>query len=145
MFAKRPLKRPVLILGVVGLTALGSAACIPDEISVPITGRLSDGTLAAGEATSRRDGHGALWVQIPGGFRCEGKYNSLERSASVVVPVTCSNGLKGEAVVAIQLDRMSGTALVRLSDGRRGQFVFGNLSFEQAFGAGGRVKTKPVS
>ena len=61
----------------------------------------------AAEANSRRDGDGAM-VPDPAQFWCDGNA-TLDRSASVVVPVTCSNGLKGEAVVAIQLDRRSGT------------------------------------
>lgn len=37
---------------------------------------------------------------------------------------------------------MSGSAIVRLSDGTRGQFVFGDLPSGQAFGAGGSAQVR---
>ncbi len=41
----------------------------------------------------------------------------------------------------MQQDRLSGTAILALNGGVRGQFVFGNLRYEQAFGSGGRART----
>jgi hypothetical protein len=37
---------------------------------------------------------------------------------------------------------MSGTAIVQLNDRSRGQFVFGDLTFEQAFGRGGTARIR---
>lgn len=113
------------------------AACVPAEYSFPIVGKLSSGVAAAGQGTSRSTGEGVFWVQVPGEYRCDGTYNALDRSPSFVIPVRCSNGLRGQVVVAMQQDRYSGTAILKLSNGQRGQFVFGRLTYEQAFGQGG--------
>jgi hypothetical protein len=48
-------------------------------------------------------------------------------------------------VVTRALDRISGSGIVALSDGSKGQFVFGNLKFDQAFGAGGTASTQPLA
>lgn len=116
--------------------------CHSGTVSVPILGQLSNGWAAAGEATTRADGQGTLWVQVPRRFRCEGSYNALNAGASMVIPITCSNGRRGEVVAAIQFDRLSGTAIAQLDNGLRGQFVFGNLNFEQAFGSRFKAGTK---
>lgn len=123
--------------------ALLLAGCAAVKISVPVTGQLN-GVAAAGQAVGRGDGVGTFWAQIPGGLRCEGKYDSLDHNPSFVVPVTCSNGTTGEMVVTRALDRVSGSGIVALSDGSKGQFVFGNLKFDQAFGAGGTASTQPL-
>lgn len=54
----------------------------------------------------------------------------------------CDDGRTGEAVVTRQADLISGSAIVQLNDGTRGQFVFGDVTFEQAFGAGGTARTR---
>lgn len=57
---------------------------------------------------------------------------------TVVLPVTCDNGRRGQAIIARQADLVTGTAIVQVSNGSRGQFIF--VTFEQAFGAG-RART----
>ncbi|WP_348935041.1 hypothetical protein [Aquabacter sp. CN5-332] len=47
-------------------------------------------------------------------------------------------------MITRQMDLISGTAIVTLNDGTRGQFVFGNLRFDQAFGDGGKAMTAPT-
>ncbi|NNM71414.1 hypothetical protein [Enterovirga aerilata] len=122
------------------IAALGLAGCAT-QISVPVSGQFGNGVPAAGQATARTSGEGDFWVQAPGGKRCSGTYNSLDTNPTIVVPVTCSNGARGEIVVTRQLNGLSGTAIGKLSDGTTGQFVFGDLKFEQAFGAGGKAKS----
>jgi len=61
----------------------------------------------------------------------------------VTMAVTCSDGRRGEAVVTRQLDRVSGTVIVTLNDGSRGQFVFGNLTYENYFGRDGTMAANP--
>lgn len=73
-------------------------------------------------------------------MRCTGTYAVRDPNPTIVVPVTCGSRIRGEAVITRQADLMSGTAIVELNNGKRGQFVFGNLTFEQAFGQG-RVRT----
>ena len=44
-------------------------------------------------------GKGDFWVQVPGGIRCGGTYDPLARDPTLVVPVTCDDGRRGETVV----------------------------------------------
>ena len=131
-------------LGIVAIcAALLLAGCAAMTISVPVTGQIN-GVAAAGQAVGHGDGAGTFWAQIPGGMRCDGTYDSLDQNPSFVVPVTCSNGTTGEMVVTRAPDLVSGSGIVALSDGSKGQFVFGNLKFDQAFGAGGVAVTQPL-
>jgi len=134
------------IVASISLLCLGLAGCVtvstePQPIlRIPVTGQLSNGVAAAGQATAFNNGRGEFWVKIPGGARCAGDYAVRDPNPTMVVPVMCDNGRKGQAVIARRTDLVTGTAIVRLNDGTRGQFVFGNLTFEQAFGSG-RART----
>jgi len=110
-------------------------------LSIPVTGQFDDGTALLGQATAMSDGNGIFWVKEPAGIRCDGNYDARNRSPTLVVPVTCSDGSRGETVIARQSDLVSGSAIVALDSGKRGQFVFGNVSFEQKFGSGGIAST----
>jgi hypothetical protein len=137
MSRRIPIAR-MLILAMIGLSACG-------KIEVPVTGQLADGTPAAGQATADFSGHGSFWVQVPGGVRCSGSYDANNTNPSIVAPVLCNDGRRGEAVITRQLNGLSGTAIVKLVDGTRGQFVFGDLRFDQAFGTGGIATTASPS
>ena len=128
--------RIVLIGGI----AVALAGCATAERSVAVNGQLN-GQPAGGQATARGDGAGSWWIKVPGGAQCEGTYNSLDESPALVVPATCSDGRHGEAVLTRNVVQGGGTAIVTLNDGSKGQFVFGNLSYDQAFGQGGLAKT----
>lgn len=110
--------------------------------SIPVTGQLSNGVAAGGQATAFSTGFGEFWVKIPGGARCSGTYNVRDPSPTLVVPVACTDGHTGEAVITRTPDLMSGSALVSLSGGLTGQFVFGNITFSQTFGNGGVAKIR---
>lgn len=122
--------------------ATGLVGCA-QQFSVPVTGQLADGTPAAGQATARTSGNGDFWVQVADGTKCSGTYNAYDTNPTIVVPVNCADGRSGQTIITRQLDGLSGTAIVTLDDGTRGQFVFGNLTFEQAYGSGG-AKTNTV-
>jgi hypothetical protein len=124
-------------IALVLMVAVGGCASL--EISVPVTGQYGGGIAAIGQATARGDGNGTFWVQAPAGLRCEGTYDSLDTNPSIIVPVKCTGGISGEVVIARRIGRGSGTAIAKLSNGQTGQFVFGDLTFEQAFGSGGKA------
>jgi hypothetical protein len=128
-------------IGVV-TTALVVGACQPTNISFPVTGRLSDGRILIGEATARSDGTGRFQVRAPGTFRCEGGYDPFAASASMVIPFACSDGRRGEAVVAIGMDRSSAWGHVRLDNGVTGHVVIGDITFAQAFGSMSRTESR---
>lgn len=110
-------------------------------IQVPVTGQLADGTPMAGEAIGAWNGNGTFFVETTRGLRCSGTYNSLSQSPTLIIPVTCSDGRTGRLLSTRQMDMLSGSAIAELSDGTKGQFVFGNLKFDQAFGPGATVAT----
>lgn len=106
------------------------------EFSVPVTGAIGKEP-AQGTATARMSGDGAFWVATTRGLRCEGSYDSKSRDPTITAPVTCNDGRTGNLIITRTLDGVSGTVIGRLSDGTESRFVFGNLSFDQAFGGSG--------
>ncbi|WP_288583002.1 hypothetical protein [uncultured Methylobacterium sp.] len=122
------------------LTAEAKAQPAP-IFAIPITGQLANGNAAAGQATGFDNGVGEFWVAFPGSIRCTGSWSVRDPNPTIVIPVTCGARVKGEAIVTRQAGFMAGSAIVALSNGQRGQFVFGDLSFDQAFGQG-RVRTR---
>lgn len=125
-------------LAAAGLTACVSAQPGPPVamFALPITGQFGS-TPAAGQVTAYNNGVGTFWVTTPGGARCSGEYQVHELSPALVLTGKCSDGKTGQIVVTRTSDLMFGSAIVRLSNGTRGQFVFGNITYAQAFGAGG--------
>lgn len=132
-------------LHLVSTAVLGSVlgACVaaqPGEpvamFRLPVTGQFGS-TPAAGQITAFSDGVGKFWIQVPGGARCSGEYQVRDPNPALVLAGKCSNGKQGQIVVTRAPDLMSGSAIVKLTDGTRGQLVFGNLTYGQAFGQGG--------
>ncbi|WP_056200302.1 hypothetical protein [Methylobacterium sp. Leaf123] len=109
--------------------------------AIPITRQLTNGAAAAGQATGYNTGVGEFWVAFPGSIRCSGTWSVRDPNPTIIIPVTCGARVYGEAIVTRQAGFMTGSAIVALSNGKRGQFVFGDLSYEQAFGQG-RVRTR---
>ena len=130
-----------VIAGAIALILAGCNSAPHDIFSIPVTGQLSNGSAAFGQATARSDGLGTFWVKVPGAERCGGNYRVGDSSQTSVVPVLCNDGRSGEAVITRQADLMSGSAIVKLSDGTKGQFVFGDIHFDQTFGRGGTAHT----
>ncbi len=117
------------------LLSISVTACA-NSIQIPVTGQLSDGTAAAGTATAKTNDEGEFWIQVPNSFKCSGKYNSRSYDPTLIVPISCTDGRSGQLVVTRQTDMISGTAIAMLDDGTTGQFVFGDITFEQQFGSG---------
>jgi len=127
---------------IISALAPASAQPAPAPIfAIPITGQLANGNAAAGQATGFNNGVGEFWVAFPGSIRCTGTWAVRDPNPTIVIPVTCGARVRGEAIVTRQAGFMTGSAIVALSNGQRGQFVFGDLTYEQAFGQG-RVRTR---
>jgi hypothetical protein len=86
-----------------------------------------------GTATARFSGPSDFWVIAPGGFRCGGTYDAITDTPTLVVPVTCSDGRKGEVAITRDKTKIAGTATGRLSDGTEARFVFGDRKFDQFY------------
>jgi hypothetical protein len=110
-------------------------------VSLPVTGQFGS-VPAAGQATTDSDGVGKFRVQTPGGVRCHGEFQVRDPGPALVVLGKCSNGKSGQIVITRTANLMSGSAIVPLGDGTRGQFVFGDLPSGQAFGAGGSAQVR---
>lgn len=121
----------------IAVTALAGCAT---EIKVPVSGQLDDGSPISGQAVANLSGAGTFFVAQPGGLRCDGSYDSLLDDPTLILPITCSDGRTGEAIITRELNGLNGTAIATLSDGTRAQMVFGDLRYEQAFGT---AKTAP--
>ena len=109
---------------------LALSAC--GDLSVPVTGEIGSQP-AQGQATAKFSGEGTFWVATTRGLRCDGTYDSLTRAPTISAPITCNDGRSGTAIITRTMDMVSGTVIASLQDGTEGRFVFGNLSFEQAF------------
>lgn len=120
---------------------LALAACAT-EFSVPVTGKIGNEP-AQGAATARMDGNGTFFALTSRGMRCDGTYDSRDTSPTIVALATCSDGRKGNLIITRSLDGASGTVIGRLNDGTEARFVFGNLSYGQAFD-GSSAATAPV-
>jgi hypothetical protein len=62
-----------------------------------------------------------------GKVTCAGSYNALNQSATITMPVTCTDGRTG-IVTATRDSAMSGGGTVTLSDGTSGRFIFGEAA-----------------
>ena len=129
-----------------GLCASFLAGCAAIELSVPVNGKVA-GEFASGIATARGDGNGTFWVQTkPGGPRCEGKYDSLDTSRELTVSLVCNDGRTGTVLIRRRESLVGGTALATLSDGSKGQFVYGkDVRYEEEFPGPDATAPAPTS
>jgi hypothetical protein len=120
--------RKALILTVgLGLTACAS------EFHSPIVGVIGN-ERAQGQATARMDGNGTFQVMTARGLECTGRYDSRDMNPTIRATATCNDGRTGTCIITRNIQRMTGTAIC--SDSRRefARFVFGDVSFAEAFG-----------
>ena len=118
---------------VVLLSSLSFLLVSCGEVNVPVSGYIGT-ERALGNAKATMEA-GTFEASTVDGLECKGSYDSIDTAISLKMDVSCNDGRKGLLIVRRTPDLMSGTAIGKLSDGTRGEFVFGNLTFEQAFGA----------
>ena len=122
----------------VGTIALSGCST---EFSVPVTGEIGN-TPAQGTATARLNGDGTFKVANLDGLTCQGDYDALDNSPTITTDATCSDGRTGKLIITRTLNGLSGTVIGRLSDGTNARFVFGDLTFGQAFNNGGQASIR---
>jgi len=66
----------------------------------------------------------------------------MSRAPTIEAPVNCNDGRTGRLLITRTMDMVSGTVIGQLSDGTQGRFVFGNLTFDQAFGNGSGARIR---
>lgn len=120
--ALRASASPLLLVSIV-------SAC---SVSFPVTGLIGDET-AQGAATASTNG-GTFYVVTLEGLRCDGTYDAFSTEPTIQSSVSCNDGRSGVLLITRDAKLTSGIASGRLNDGTSGRFVFGDISFEQAFG-----------
>lgn len=92
---------PVVVIGLHGETLRGSA-----------TAALTGGTFRVSDSK----------------LTCGGNYDDWSLSTTIEMPVRCSDGRKGIAVVTRDASGTSGSGHVRLDDGSSADFIFGSAA-----------------
>lgn len=124
--------------------ALALSACAT-EFRSPVTGKIG-GETAFGYSTARFQGDSDFVVDTTKGLRCEGKYDALTQAKTITATATCNDGRTGELTIQRKEATLGGTAVGTLSDGTRGQFVFGkDIRYEDEFpGPDATAPAKPA-
>lgn len=84
------------------------------------------GEILRGTATASL-GSGSFSV-TNGKLTCGGGYDSLDTSATITIPVTCSDGRRGVAIVTRDRSGQSGGGTVRMTDGEEATLIFGQAA-----------------
>ncbi|MDQ0998072.1 hypothetical protein QFZ34_003254 [Phyllobacterium ifriqiyense] len=94
--------------------------------TTPAAVKLDDGTALIGTTTAAVSG-GTFQLSSPNSsLTCSGNYNALDTRPTISIPVSCSDGRYGAAVVTRTPDGLGGSGYVTTSDGQRGIVAFGN-------------------
>lgn len=115
--------------------AMALAGCAT-EFHAPVSGVIGR-ERAQGQSTARLDGNGTFTVSTLSGLTCNGTYNSLDQNPTIAANTTCNDGRTGRLLITRNINRGTGTVIGRLSDGTDARFVFGDISFAEAFGESG--------
>jgi hypothetical protein len=86
-----------------------------------------DGQTLKGTSTARISGNGSFTV-TDGKLTCGGNYNSVSGEITINIPVLCSDGRKGFAVVTRESSGLSGHGTVKMNDGSDWSFIFGSAA-----------------
>ena len=110
------------------LVALGLAAILAAcAVTEPVVVIGQDGQTLKGTSTARMSGHGSVTV-TDGKLTCGGNYNSLSGEITINIPVLCSDGREGFAVVTRESSGVAGHGMVKMNDGSEWSFIFGSAA-----------------
>lgn len=116
----------------IGLGLLLTTGCA-SEFRVPVTGRIG-GQPAFGHSTARLQGESTFTVDTASGLRCEGVYDAMTSAPELAAEGSCNDGRTAKLSIVRNTGRLGGVARGTLSDGTKGQFVFGrDMRYEDAF------------
>ncbi|GEM_PF-1671457 len=94
--------------------------------TTPAAVKLDDGTALIGTTTAAVSGGHFQLATSDKTLSCSGNYDALDLKPTISIPVTCSDGRYGTAVVTRNPDGLGGHGFVTTSDGKRGIVAFGN-------------------
>lgn len=111
-----------------GVTALALFALTACEATRGGGGQMTDGSPVVGEIFLR-DGNYGINVTSVDGWTCTGTFTDEQARSNVdsvfPVPITCTNGLTGNALVSIDRATADTDIAFRLSNGRSGSVQIG--------------------
>lgn len=97
------------------------------EIVLPLLAKMDSGETFKGSTIASR-GNGRFSVTSSRrSVKCSGAYDLKDRRPTVTLPVKCSDGRTGQAVVTRAPDLMSASGKVKLSDGSTGRLTVGTI------------------
>lgn len=105
------------------------------SITAPVAVISDNGDTMQGTTTASLSSGGSF--KVSGRFRgkplsCSGTYNALDTAKTIAMPVKCSDGRGGTVFATRDSSGMNGSGIVRLADGSKARFVFGNAALAQA-------------
>lgn len=107
------------------LVAFAAAGC---SITVPvaIVGKEMQNDVMRGTATATPSG--GTFSARNSKTSCSGSYDAWDTSATITMPVVCSDGRKGVVIATRNRNGISGGGTYTLSDGSTGTFIFGEAA-----------------
>ena len=110
----------------ISLPALAGLALAACSVTVPVAVVPQSGPVMRGTATGSLGG-GSFTV-TDGKLTCSGEYDALDRSPTLQMPTSCSDGRKGLVTATRDSNMTDGRGVVRLQDGFEAQFMFGKYA-----------------
>jgi len=97
------------------------------DIVLPLSAKMDSGETFKGHTRASR-GDGQFSVKSSRrSVKCSGTYDLTDRRPTITLPIKCSDGRTGQAVVTRAPDLMSAWGKVKLSDGSSGRLVVGTV------------------
>jgi hypothetical protein len=93
--------------------------------TVPVAVIGEDGRILTGSNTASMTA--GTFSVTDGKLTCSGSYDPWQQSATISMPVLCSDGRKG-IIRAVRDTATSGSGTVRLDDGYKADFLFGKAA-----------------
>jgi hypothetical protein len=108
------------------VAAIATTSLTACTATAPVAVISDDGKVMRGTATA--NAHGGSFRVDGGGRTCGGSYDSFKSALTLSVPVTCSDGKKGIAIITRDPCLCSGSGRIRMQDGSEADFVFGQAA-----------------
>ncbi len=94
------------------------------SITVPAQGVASTGEAFTGTATAKISGEGTFELKGSSGATCSGKYDAMDMTKTISIPMTCSDGRTGTVIATRNAAGTGGSGTASLSDGSTAVFTF---------------------
>lgn len=96
------------------------------SITLPAAVQMPDGMALVGTTTASISGGSFTVSSADNTVTCSGTYDAFDTKPTIMVPVSCSNGIVATAIITRSMSGMSGVGSAILPDGRTARIAFGN-------------------